>query len=223
MRHCLSFFLLLSAAHAAEPLSVNRAPKDFSIADPAKRWKAPDVRASVNPMGEPSPAAFTYQVLWTPEHLYFRFECPYDELVLRPELDTKNETYQLWDWDVTEVFIGADFNNIKRYREFQVSPRGEWVDLDIDRSRSVPGPTAAAWNSGFTVSGKIDEKKKVWYAAMKIPMKSIDESPIAAGKKFRFNVYRLSGTGRNRSTMWVPVGNPSHHTPEKFGEMILAQ
>lgn len=223
-----TLFLALSlatAVSAAEPLAVRKAEKDFSIADPSKKWKAtPTVQANVTPMGEASKDAFTYQVLWTPDNLYFRFECPYTQLVLKPgDADTKNEVYALWDWDVTEVFIGADYNNIKRYREYQVSPRGEWVDLEIDRSKRMDGPTAAKWNSGFEVSGKIDEKKKIWYGAMKIPMKSIDESPAQPGKKLRFNVYRLAGTGKNRSTMWVPVGNPSHHTPEKFGEMVLGQ
>lgn len=69
--------------------------------------------------------------------------------MLKPNPDTKNETYALWDWDVTEVFIGAvDFNAHHRYREYQVSPQGEWVDLDIDR-KAMNGPSAVKWNSGL--------------------------------------------------------------------------
>ena len=42
------------------------------------------------------------------------------------------ETNELWNWDVAEVFIGSDFKNIRRYKEFEVSPQAEWVDLDVN-------------------------------------------------------------------------------------------
>ena len=44
-----------------------------------------------------------------------------------------SETPRLWNWDVAEAFIGSDFERIGFYKEFQVSPQGEWVDLAIDR------------------------------------------------------------------------------------------
>jgi hypothetical protein len=31
-----------------------------------------------------------------------------------------------------KCFIGDDFKNIRRYKEFEVSPQGEWVDLDVN-------------------------------------------------------------------------------------------
>src|SRR5438876_8473990 len=111
---------------------------------------------------------------WTEKNLYFLFICPYEELNLKPSPSTSTETYQLWDWDVAEVFIGSDFQNIRRYREFEVSPQGEWVDLDIDRD-FVQADGGIKWNSGFTSKARIDEKKKIWYAEMKIPFAAIDK------------------------------------------------
>jgi hypothetical protein len=35
------------------------------------------------------------------------------------------------NWHVAEAFIGSDYLKTSRYKEFQVSPRGEFVDLDI--------------------------------------------------------------------------------------------
>lgn len=32
------------------------------------------------------------------------------------------------------MFIGSDFHDIKPYKEFEVSPPNEWVDLDINLS-----------------------------------------------------------------------------------------
>ncbi len=46
---------------------------------------------------------------WTAQNLYFLFVCPYEQLNLRPNPKTSTETYGLWNWDVAEVFIGADF------------------------------------------------------------------------------------------------------------------
>jgi hypothetical protein len=122
---------------------------------------------------------------------------------------------------VAEIFIGADMTNIHQYREYQVSPQAEWVDLDIDRKS--PRAQPHGWNSNFTVDASIDKSKKVWYGAMKIPMKSITENPVKAGTEFRMNVYRLDGKAPSRqSIMWTPVQARSHHTPEKFGKLVLA-
>ena len=52
---------------------------------------------------------------WTEKNLYFLFVCPYEVLNLKPSPDSSSETFQLWDWDVAEVFIGSDFQNIRRY------------------------------------------------------------------------------------------------------------
>ena len=69
---------------------------------------------------------------WTKDNLYFLFICPYKELSLKPNPNTHDETNELWNWEVAEAFIGSDFSDIQRYKEFEVSPQGEWVDLDID-------------------------------------------------------------------------------------------
>ncbi|MBN8732840.1 MAG: carbohydrate-binding family 9-like protein [Acidobacteria bacterium] len=228
----------LPALAADDPLQIARAKSDFAItADPnAAAWKkAKPTRASIDPMGKDQGLnAYDFRILWTPDYLYFHFTCPYDALTLKANPDTKNETYALWDWDVTEVFIGADFNAHHRYREYQVSPQGEWVDLDIDR-KAMNGPSAVKWNSGFEVTAKIDEAKKIWYGAMKIPaasvLKGVPGAPEknVAGLKFRMNVFRLAGkgpvngVGPSRSIVWKKIGNPSHHTPEVFGEAVLVK
>jgi hypothetical protein len=195
-------------------------------ADPASPlWRgAPAVIAERNALGELTPGHRTeIRSRWTPEHLYFLFICPYEELHLKPEWTAKEETNRLWEWDVAEVFIGADFENIWRYREYQVSPRGEWVDLDIDRKNPLP-EGGWRWNSGFTVAARLDEAGKVWYGAMKIPVKSITEKAAAAGMEFRVNFYRLQGPGPQRKGIaWQALGVRSYHTPEKFGRLRLAE
>ena len=138
-------------------------------------WKdAPPVFAENGPRGEPAPGHRTeIRSRWTDRNLYFLFVCPYDRLNSKPDPSTTTETNKLWDWDVAEVFAGADFDHIWQYREFQVSPHGEWVDLEIDRKNPKP-EGGWLWNSGFKVKARIDEAKKVWYGEMQIPIASID-------------------------------------------------
>jgi len=77
----------------------------------------------------------------------------------KPDPTMSAETNELWKWDVAEVFIGSDFENIRRYREFEISPQGEWVDLDIDLD-APRHEDGWVWNSGFKVSARIDSRNQ---------------------------------------------------------------
>jgi len=228
MKLALALVALLTplSAEPAARLEAQRASKDFPLTLDLKAWQAArPVQAAVDPWGKPAGPAnqFEIRTLWTPRYLYFLFSCPYDSLFLKPNPETRLETNKLWEWDVAEVFIGGDPNNAFQYRELQVSPQGEWVDLDIDRKnpKSSGGWT---WNSGFEVAAKIDAAQKIWYGAMKIPFASIGGQPGKAGQEFPLNIYRLTGAPPHRkSTMWTPVQQRSHHTPEQFGRMVLGR
>lgn len=160
---------------------------------------------------------------WTKQNLYFLFICPYEELNLKPDAKTSTETYELWNWDVAEVFIGADFNDIKRYKEFEVSPQGEWIDLDIDLNKPHH-EEGWMWNSGFQVAARIDRAAHVWYAAMKIPYSAVDLRPAAAGNTLRINFFRSQGppSRRHEITWQAPMAN-TFHVPERFGLLQLVK
>src|SRR5450432_1516978 len=141
---------------------------------------------------------------WTSNNLYFLFTCPYAELHLKPSPNTQKETNELWNWDVAEVFVGSDFQNIKRYKEFEVSPQGEWVDLDIDRDHPQT-QAGIGWNSGFTSKTHIDADKKIWYCEMRIPLSTVDTRPPEPGLQMRVNLYRIEGALPNRVHIaWQP-------------------
>jgi Carbohydrate family 9 binding domain-like len=158
---------------------------------------------------------------WTEKNLYVLFVCPYQQLNLNPSPNTGTETFRLWDWDVAEVFIGSDFQNIRRYKEFEVSPQQEWIDLDIDleKPHHEDGWT---WNSGFVVAARIDAAAKVWYAAMRIPLSSLQSKPPVVGQTFRVNFFRSQGPEPNRvQVVWQPTMSNTFHVPEKFGLLRL--
>lgn len=219
--------LLASSLGPAEPdLIVSLySPHEFELtADPkAPHWRdVPPVIADHDALGNPVPGHRTeIRSRWTDQYLYFLFVCPYEELYLKPDPVTDKETPKLWEWDVAEVFIGADFENIKHYREFQVSPQGEFIDLDIHSDR-LNAANDMLWNSGFQVMARIDRERRVWYGEMKIPIRSIDARPPREGNQMRVNFYRLQGPPPNRRQIaWRPTGSRSHHVPEAFGRLIL--
>ena len=152
---------------------------------------------------------------WTEKNLYFLFICPYEELNLKPSPSTSTETYQLWDWDLAEVFIGSDFQNIRRYREFEMSPQGEWVDLDIDLAKPhhEDGWTR---NSGFVVAARIDSAAKDLVRSHALLFSALRRRPI--------NLFRSQGPPPNRAAVvWQPTLSDTFHIPEKFGLLRLIE
>jgi hypothetical protein len=133
----------------------------------------------------------------------------------------QRETYELWNWNVAEVFIGTDFKDINRYKEFEVSPQNEWIDLDINL-HNPHHEEGWVWNSGFAHEARIDARDHKWYVAMKIPFSALGVQSPAARMRFRVNLYRTEGSGPNaQEVMWRPVMSNTFHTPERFGVLEL--
>jgi len=206
-------------------IASRRAPSDFALtADPnAAMWKGTTgVVVEKDRYGKPVPGHRTeVRSRWTPKNLYLLYVSPYEELHLKPEPATSDDTNKLWEWDVAEAFIGSDYADIKKYKEFQVSPQGEWVDLHIDRGANPPLHDTE-WDSGYEVKARLDRDKRVWYGEMRIPMESIGLRGAKEGTEARINLYRCQGPPPDRKYInWQPVNNETFHTPEAFGRLRL--
>jgi hypothetical protein len=203
------------------------AAKDVALnTNPASQfWRGAQlVQIEVDSNGKHIPGYRTeVRTRWTGTSLYFLFVCPYQELSLKPNPDTKKETNELWNWDVAEVFLGSDFQDIKRYKEFEISPQGEWIDLDVDlhKPHHEDGWT---WNSGFEVSSRIDRRAHIWYGAMRIPYSAIDNHPAAPGNALRMNLFRSQGPVSHRQEIaWQAPMSNTFHVPERFGLLKLVK
>jgi homoserine O-acetyltransferase/O-succinyltransferase len=209
----------------SEPLESLFSDRDLDLTlDPkSPAWAdAPRVTASRDFLGQPISGPPTeIRSRWTKDHLYLHYTCPFDELNLKPDPNPKAKTAQLWNWDVAEAFIGSDYARIGAYKEFQVSPQGEWIDLDINRD-DPKAQQFMAWNSGFTVAARIDRDAKVWYGVMRIPWKSIDTRAPEPGRELRIGLYRIAGRDPNKKYYaWRPTGSKSFHVPKAFGTLRL--
>jgi Carbohydrate family 9 binding domain-like len=202
-----------------------RAPSDFELsADPTlAQWRdVPPVTIGLDYFGKAVAGSPTeVRSRWTAQNLYLLYSAPYDELNLKPQPQKEKDTVPLWDWDVVEAFLGSNFEHIGHYFEFELSPQGEWVDLDIDKDHPKQ-QQFAAWNSGFAVRARIDAAHKVWFGEMRIPLRSLGVSAPRAGQQLRTGLYRCAGRAPQRAYYaWSPTGQRSFHVPEAFGLLVL--
>lgn len=188
---------------------------------PAAEWQAAEaVSFCQDWQGKnPDPERQTsVRVLWTPQTLYLRFECRYRELFVFEDSEANGRRDQLWDRDVAEAFLQPDPSRARYYREFEVSPNGMWIDLDI-----FPGGLSDL-KSGLSRSVWLDRDRHVWAAEMAIPMRALTGKfdPAAV---WRANFYRVEGPREPRFySAWRATGTPepNFHVPSAFGKLRFA-
>jgi alpha-galactosidase len=158
------------------------------------------------------------RLLWTQKTLFLRFRARYRSITVFADAKDSGRRDQLWDRDVAEVFLQPDRTNPRRYKEFEVSPNGFWIDLDI-----APGEKHDL-KSGLKRRVILDKAQKTWTAELAIPMKCLvtNFNPAAP---WRVNFYRVEGAKEPRFySAWRPTGTqvPNFHVPEAFGELLFA-
>ena len=211
-----------SVPHVSKPQELNTDPHSPTWSHTSSTWIGRDCTHHIDyPKIKTEVRGF-----WTDSDLYLLFISPYTELNLWLPADNSKDRLNLWDRDVVEFFLGDNWENIKVYREFEIAPTGDWVDLAIDLEHESYG---AAWNSGWQPLGRIDEKNHIWYAAAKVPLRSVSEKPVTVGTKWRANLYRIDGLGpdsERRFMCWQPtcvVNRDPNHVPEHFGTLIFTK
>jgi hypothetical protein len=193
----------------------------LDAAHPAAEWQqATPVTFCADWQGKnPNPSRETeVRALWSPQTLYLRFECRYRELLVFADADPNGRRDHLWDRDVAEAFLQPDPSRERYYKEFEVSPNGMWIDLDI-----FPGGLADL-KSGLRRSVVLDERSHTWTAELALPMKALTPhfDPTSV---WRANFYRVEGTKEPRSYMaWRPTmtAEPNFHVPSVFGRLRFA-
>jgi hypothetical protein len=166
------------------------------------------------------------RAFWTDTDLYFLFICPYAELNLFLPADNSHARSHLWDRDVVEIFLGSDWQNIRHYREFEIAPTGDWIDLAIDLDQDLHDES---WRSGWVTSARIDPAAHVWYAAARIPLSAVDSAGVHVGTRWRMNLYRTDGLGadpQRHFLCWQPtcvVDRDPNHVPENFGTLVFQE
>jgi hypothetical protein len=232
--------LLACPAGAQEPCVTTQPTATFSIrhvdgspeltldAD-APLWK----NAAAQSMDKDCSRQITYpkikteiRAFWTDTNLFLLFRCPYTVLNLFLPADNSKKRVGLWDRDVVEMFLGDDWTNIRHYREFEIAPTGDWIDLAIDLDHKNYDHS---WSSGWKTMARIDKEQKTWYAAARIPLSAVSSKPVTDGTKWRMNLYRIDGLGadpQRHFLCWQPTcvqNRDPNHVPEHFGTLVFTK
>ena len=155
------------------------------------------------------------KALWTEKTLYLRFECSYRTLHVFSDSDPNGRRDHLWDRDVAETFLQPDPSHEHFYKEFEVSPNGMWIDLDIGSGELVN------LQSGLTRSVAINENSHTWAAELAIPMGALTPK-FDPDTVWRTNFFRVEGQAESRFyAAWRPTNTPqpNFHVPSAFGRM----
>ena len=153
------------------------------------------------------------RVLWTEKVLYLKFRCRYRTLSVFEDSESTGRRDQLWDRDVAEVFIQTDASQARRYWEFEISPNGMWIDLEI----SPEGKRDPA--SGMKSRVILDEFQKVWIAELALSMCSLTKV-FDPSETWLVNFFRVEGATEPRFySSWRPTytPQPNFHVPAAFG------
>ncbi len=153
------------------------------------------------------------RLLWSREHLYVRFLCRYRGIYVYDGGNTRRD--QLWLRDVAELFIRTGAEDPRHYKEFEISPNGDWLDLDIAQG------TKSHLLCDLKSRVEVNPNARVWAAELAIPIHCLTLS-FDPGTIWRLNLFRIEGEEPNRFySAWQPTctTRPNFHVPERFGEL----
>ena len=195
---------------------------EIDAGHPVAEWQSANpVVFSADWRGENSEPARETQVrvLWSDQSLYLRFDCRYRELFVFADSDPNGRRGQLWDRDVAEAFLQPDPLRERYYKEFEVSPNGMWIDLDI-----FPGGRSDL-KSEMLRSVILHESNKTWTAELAIPIRALTAN-FDPTRIWRANFYRVEGKQEPRAYLaWQPTltAQPNFHIPGRFGYLRFSR
>jgi alpha-galactosidase len=193
----------------------------LSAEQPAPEWrqtKAISFSADWRGLHPDSKLQTHVQALYSAQNLFLRFECNYRELHLFADAEPNGRRDHLWDRDVAEAFLKPPDARQNSYKEFEVSPNGMWIDLDI-----FPGGRSDL-HSGLQRSVFVAREQQRWVAELAIPLGSVT-SHFDPTKTWRANFYRVEGKEEPRRYLaWQPTHTPepNFHVPGAFGVLRFA-
>jgi hypothetical protein len=151
------------------------------------------------------------QLVWSPDHLFLRYQCRYREIFVYEGCNGRRD--KLWMRDVAEVFLRPDMGESRHYKEFEISPNGDWLDLDI-----FPGGRSFLL-CDLKSRVAIDLESRIWIAELAIPFGCL-VAAFNPRETWRLNLFRIEGQEPNRFySAWQPTytPQPNFHVPEVFG------
>jgi hypothetical protein len=168
------------------------------------------------------------RIAYDAENFYVRFDC--EDTDIWGEATARDS--RIFDEEVVELFIAPGEDHPTYYYEFEVSPIGTLLDLDVhspdlDR-RTLRGNFA--WDCpGLQWSAERNDEANHWRAYLVVPWSSIGAKSGPNGvtpQNWRANFYRIERPRGEAPefSCWSPtMSEPAdYHRPAYFGHLRLA-
>lgn len=167
--------------------------------------------------------SYDYEV--TKKSLILVFKVKGTEKVFGESYRPKDKpAFALWEMDVVEFF--GRYKDQQSYFEFQVSPYGQFFELEILEPRKKIN---LEYKSGITKKVKLAANKKDWEAKIEIPLLSLthDKTDVKNEVPILGNFFAILGQPMNRFyfSSFLPVNihsetgekvKPDFHQPKYF-------
>ncbi len=151
------------------------------------------------------------RILWSPDTLFFEFRAAYRDLYTFPDQNSRHG--ELWTRDVAELFIQPDTESGHHYKEIEVSPNGDWLDLAVANGQD------SDLNCDMETRTAIHVRENMWTAELAIPMTCLIRK-FSPKSSWHVNFFRVEAPEPNRFySAWHPTKTPypNFHVPEAFG------
>ena len=188
-------------------------------------WHRLNLIHSVNPKSASNPKSLvdvevTLKTEREKEILKADFRVSTPKMNVNKKLAKGTSQHGLWNWDVVEIFIASQdpFGKFSAYYEFQVSPLGQFFELEIFEARRRMNKD---FKSGFQINTIIEsEKPGVWDACIYIPLAVVGHKP---GNTLVGNIFACLGPEEDTqyySAFLPPQQKPDFHLPQYFKKLI---
>lgn len=193
------------------------------VSEDALDWSRAEVLTDFTFAWEDRPAPFTeFRALHDGDHLYFRFECQDDDLVLPDGAAAKE---RVLGSDRVEIFFAPDLS-LKPYYCLEMSPRGDVLAYEASFYREINWE----WQcDDLLLSAHIDSNR--YTVAGHLPFALLRASNVLkrGSREFFAGIYRAEFHHNADGTIhsgWMPWVNPrterpDFHVPESFGVLEL--
>lgn len=173
----------------------------------------------------PASQQTTVRIGYDADNFYVRFDCDDNDIW---GVATARDS-AIYDEEVVELFIGPGEEHTTLYYEFEVSPIGTMLDLDVYspnlERQGLKGNFD--WDCpGLQWSAERNDAANRWRAYMVVPWQSIGAERGNLPSQWRANFYRIERPRGQEPefSCWSPtMSEPAdYHRPAYFGHLRLA-
>ena len=163
------------------------------------------------------------RILWTDDAIFLAFDAAFDSPLTAPDAPADSEYEHLYGYDVVEAFLDTDPSTPNSYREIELGPRGQYLDIAVDLDARPHGDVA--WSSGLTHAERIDDAAHHFTIEARIPATAFDRATLTPGE-LRIGLFRITSHAPSprlflaRFPTHTP--RPNFHVPDRFGTLTLA-